>query len=76
MLKLWDAGCPERDCNREHPLSGLATVDWSDAPGRPNVPPGGVFEKSITLQLAAGESSFFLSEPGGLNDQPDAFDPG
>ena len=76
VLRLWDAGRPGRKCDSEHPLSGCATVDWSDAPGRPNVPPGGVFDNSITLQFAAGERSFFLSQSGALNDQPDAFDPG
>ena len=76
VLRLWDAGRPERNCNSEHPLSGCATVDWSDAPGRPNVPPGGVFDNSITFQFAAGERNFFLSESSDLNDQPDSFDPG
>lgn len=76
LLKLWDAGRPELDCDSEHPLSGCATVDWSDAPGRPNVPPGGVFENSITLRSTDGESSLFLSESGALDDSPDAFDPG
>ena len=76
VLRLWDAGRPGRQCDSEHPLSGCATVDWSDAPGRPNVPPGGVFDNSITLQIAAGERNFFLSQAGALNDRPDAFDPG
>jgi len=76
VLKLWDAGRPERTCNREHPLSGCATVDWSDATGRPKVPLGGMFNNSITFQLATGVHSYFLSESGALNDKPDAFKPG
>ena len=76
VLKLWDAGRPKRTCDSEHPTSGCATVDWSDATGRPNVPPGGVVDNSITFQLATGVHSFFLSESGALNDKPDAFDPG
>ena len=76
VLKLWDAGRPQRACRSDHPLSGCATVDWSDAEGRPNVPPGGVFDNRITFQSAAGKHSFFLSESGTLNDKPDAFDPG
>lgn len=76
VLKLWDAGRPERNCSSEHPLSGCATVDWSDAPGRPNVPSGGVFGNRILLQSVDGERSFFLSESGALNDSPDTFDPG
>ena len=76
VLKLWDAGRPEIDCSSEHPLSGCATVDWSDAEGRPDVPSGGVFDNSITFQSAAGKHRFFLSESGALNDEPDPFDPG
>ena len=76
ILRLWDADRPQRNCGSEHPLSGCATVDWSDAPGRPNVPSGGVFNNSITLQFEDGERSFFLSESGALRDQPEAFDPG
>ena len=75
VLKLWDAGRPNLSCNREHPLSGCATVDWSDAIGRPNVPPEGVFDNRITFQFATGVHSFFLSESGALNDKPDAFKP-
>ncbi|MCH7737736.1 MAG: hypothetical protein IH872_10105 [Chloroflexi bacterium] len=76
VLKLWDAGRPERNCGSEHPLSGCATVDWSDAPGRPNVPSGGVFENSITLQIGASERRYYLSETGEFQDTPEAFDPG
>lgn len=76
VLKLWDAGRPGQNCGSEHPLSGCATVDWSDAPGRPNVPSGGVFENSITLDLGGEERVFFLNESGDLKDSPEAFDPG
>ena len=61
VLRLWDAGRPEITCRGEHPLPGCATVDWPDAPGRPKVPPGGVFDNSITLKFAAGERRLFLS---------------
>ena len=76
LLMLWDSGRPGLACSRDHPLSGCATVDWSDAPSRPKVPPNGVFDNSLTLHLASGEHVFFLSEEGRLNEVPDAFDPG
>ena len=76
VLTLRDLGRPEQRCDREHPLSGCATVDWSDFEGRPGVPPGGVFEHRLVLQLASGEQSFFLSESGSLNEAPDPYEPG
>jgi hypothetical protein len=76
VLKLRDAGRSEQTCSREHPLSGCATVDWSDAVGRPKVPANGVFENSIALELESGTRTFFLSEAGTLEDAPDAFEPG
>ncbi len=76
VLTLWDAGRPAQTCDREHPLSGCATIDWSDAESRPNVPPGGVFNNSLTLELESGSQTFFLSETDVLHDAPDAFDPG
>lgn len=76
VVRLWDVQRPDVTCSREHPLSGCATVDWSDAPGRPNVPSTGVFENSVTLQLASGERTFYLSESGILADSPDRFGPG
>ena len=75
VIKLWDAGRPEQTCSEDHPISGCATVDWGDAIDRPSVPPGGVFDNSITFELATGEHSFFLSESGALNDEPDALEP-
>ncbi len=76
VLTLRDLGRPEQRCSREHPLSGCATVDWSDFEGRPGVPPGGVFEHRLILQLASGEQSFFLSDSGSLNEAPDRYKPG
>ena len=76
VLSIRDAGRSAITCSIEHPLSGCATVDWSDEPSRPKVPPGGVFENSVTLQLASGSRTFFLSESGSLNDAPDRYDPG
>ncbi len=76
VLALHDAGRPTQTCSREHPLSGCATVDWSDAEGRPKVPPGGVFDNQLTATLSSGKRSFFLSDSGDLNDGPDPFKPG
>ena len=76
VIALRDAGRPQQTCSREHPLSGCATVDWSDAESPPKVPPGGVFDNSLTVQLESGTHTVFLSESGGLNDAPDSFDPG
>lgn len=76
IVTLWDAGRPDQACSRNHPLSGCATVDWSDAEGRPNVPAGGVFENSLQLQLEQGERTFYLSELGILAEEADVFDPG
>ena len=75
VLRLRDAGRPGQTCSRDHPLSGCATVDWSDSASRPGVPPGGVFGNTLTLRLASGERTFFLSESGSLNDGPDPFMP-
>ena len=76
IVSLWDAGRPGQACSRDHPLSGCATVDWSDAESRPNVPAGGVFDNSLKLQLEAGEQTFFFSERGILVDEADTYDPG
>ena len=76
VLTLRDLGRPEQRCSREHPLSGCATVDWSDFDGRPNVPQGGVFEHRLVLQLASGEQSFFLSDSGSLSEAPDRYKSG
>ena len=76
VLRLRDVTRPQSICSRDHPLSGCATVDWSDAESRPNVPRGGVFDNSITLRLGSGPLALFLSESGALNREPDRFDPG
>lgn len=72
VLRLRDAGRPSQACDTEHPLSGCATVDWSDDESRPNVPPGGVFDNRLEL----GGQTFFLSESGALAGAPDQFRPG
>ena len=76
VLRLWDAGRSEVACGRDHPLSGCATVDWSDAPSRPKVPPGGAFRSNVILQLASGTHTFFLSDTDRLTDEADPFKPG
>ena len=76
VLSLRDATRPEQSCESEHPLSGCATVDWSDFEGRPGVPDGGVFTQRLTLALADGPRDFFLSEREGLASQADDFSPG
>ena len=75
VIRLWDADRPDVTCDSEHPISGCVTVDWGDAQSRPNVPPGGVFDNSISFALATGERSFFLSESGALNDVSDPLVP-
>ena len=76
VLRLWDAGRTQQTCSRDHPLSGCATVDWSDFEGRPGVPPGGVFENSLTVQLASGPHTFFLTEEHTLGNEPNEYTPG
>ena len=68
VLALRDVSRPDQRCDREHPLSGCATVDWSDF--------GGVFDNRLTLSLGAGEQDFFLSESGSLMLVAEAFSPG
>ena len=51
-------------------------MDWSDFEGRPGVPPGGVFENSLTVQLASGPHTFFLTERDTLDDEPNEYSPG
>ena len=68
VLALRDVSRPDQRCDREHPLSGCATVDWSDF--------GGVFDNRLTLSLSAAERNFFLSESGSLMIVADAFSPG
>lgn len=76
VLTLKDAGRTNQTCATEHPLSGCATVDWSDSPDRPHVPPTGVFINTIRLQLSSGPRTLYLRQSGALASSPDAFQPG
>lgn len=76
VLTLRDSSRPDQTCARQHPLSGCVTIDWSDAPGRSNVPPGGVFDNHIALSVGGAQSVFFLHEDGRLDPEPETFDPG
>ena len=76
VLRLRDLTRPGQTCGSEHPLSGCATVDWSDFEGRPGVPEGGAFRQRLTLALSDGPRDFFLSEDGDLASAPDAYAPG
>ena len=51
-------------------------MDWSDFPGRPAVPEDGAFVNRITLALAQGPGTFYLSESGELTDAPEPYAPG
>ena len=75
VLVLRDASRPGQTCDRQHPLSGCATVDWSDFEGRPGVPPGGVLDNRIVIRRPSGERTLFLSESGVRPDAPDAYSP-
>ena len=76
VLKLRDISRPSITCDSAHPLSGCATVDWSDFPGRPGVPEGGAFVNRVTLALTGGPHIFYLSESGQLIDTPEPYSPG
>ncbi len=76
VLTLRDASRPSQECSQQHPLSGCATVDWSDDPSRPNVPPDGVFDNRLVLELETGVVTLFLREDGELATEPEPFDPG
>jgi len=76
VVRLHDSSRPGQTCSADHPLSGCATVDWSDSPDRPKVPAGGVFDNSLTLPLAGGPTTLFLRADGALASRPEAFDPG
>ena len=73
---LRDVSRPQQDCSSQHPLSGCATVDWSDDEDRPKVPPGGVLDNRLSLSLGSASRDLFLSESGNLATSPDAFQPG
>ncbi len=74
-VRLRDTSRPSQECNREHPLSGCVTVDWSDFEGRLGVPPGGVFDNRLTVASNDGSTNYFLSEQDGLAAQPDDYSP-
>lgn len=76
VLRLRDAGRPAQVCGSEHPLSGCATVDWSDDPTRPKVPSGGVFDNSLALRTPSGTTLVHLRASGRLAATPEAFEPG
>ena len=76
VLALRDAGRPGQRCAIDHPLSGCATVDWSDDPSRPNVPPDGVFRNALTVRVAGGTRTLFLRQSGALAATPDPYQPG
>lgn len=76
VLSLRDVGRPDQECSQQHPLSGCATVDWSDSPGRPNVPPDGVFDNHLALELSTGPLTLFFHEDAELATEPEQFEPG
>lgn len=41
VVRLRDEGRPDQACDRDHPLSGCMTVDWSDFEDRPQCHPAG-----------------------------------
>ena len=75
LVKLVDIGRPEQRCDRDHSLSGCATVDWSDFEDRPGVPTGGVFDNHLTVISTSGPIELFLSETDGLAEAPDSYSP-
>lgn len=76
VVRLRESSRPGQTCSQDHPLSGCATVDWSDSPDRPRVPASGVFDNSLTLSLARGPLTLFLRADGALATSPEAFNPG
>ena len=76
VLTLRDVSRPRQRCASEHPLSGCATVDWSDDPSRPKVPAGGVFRNELTVRTRAGALTLFLHPDGTLSRRPERYRPG
>lgn len=74
-LRLRDASRPGLACPSEEPEDGCATVDWSGDPAEPRVPPGGIFENRLDLELVSGPRRLYLSRTFRLNDIPDLADP-
>ncbi|GMQ85738.1 MAG: hypothetical protein BMS9Abin07_1306 [Acidimicrobiia bacterium] len=75
VVRLFDAGRPDQVCDRDHPLSGCATIDWSDFEERPAVPDGGVFDNRLSVVFSSGTAELFLTERRGLAATPDQFSP-
>jgi hypothetical protein len=75
VVALRDSSRPDQTCDQEHPISGCATVDWTDAKGRRNVPESGVFDNSVRLFAAGDPQTYFLTEERGLDVEPDHYDP-
>ncbi len=75
VVRLFDAGRPDQACDRDHPLSGCTTIDWSDFENRPGVPDGGVFDNRLTLASSSGPIDLYLSEGRGLAPTPDQYSP-
>jgi len=75
IVSLRDATRPSQACASDEPEDGCATVDWSEDPSRPRVPPGGVFDNRLDLELVSGSRRLYLSRTLRLNDVPDLIDP-
>ena len=75
VVRLFDVRKPDRACDRDHPLSGCTTVDWSDFEDRPGVPSGGVFDNRLSVLSTAGPTEYFLSERRGLATTLDEYSP-
>ncbi len=75
VVRLVDAERPNQTCDRDHPLSGCVTIDWSDFEERPAVPDGGVFDNRLSIVSTAGPIDLFLSERRGLAATPDQYSP-
>ena len=74
-VRLHEVTRPNQTCGRNHPLSGCATVDWSDFEDRPSVPAGGVFDNRLSLATTTGTVDLFLSETLTLASTPDSYSP-
>lgn len=74
-VRLRDVTRPNQTCDRNHPLSGCATVDWADFEGRPSVPSGGVFDNRLSITTTSGTVDLFLSETLTLASTPDSYSP-
>jgi len=75
VVRLRDVDHPNQTCDRHHPLSGCATIDWSDFEDRPRVPTGGVFDNHLNVVSTSGDVMLFLSEDRGLAAMPDEYSP-